>query len=113
MRVLTQKILEEEAEKYFPKMGYSFSLRAQDSNVDAVLPVFPGYMERQKKGLRDNFELDHRITPFMMDDYIRGCLDLAKHMMLNDYPLRQILAVLPSQFASRVAERVKKERRIK
>lgn len=104
-----EKLLNEEAEKYFPKGTYSFSLRAQDDHPDIVLRVFPYYMERQKKGLRDTFEMDNKITPFEMDSYIRSCLDLAKHMVLNNYPIRQILAVLPSQFAARVAERVRKE----
>jgi len=107
MQKLTQKILDEEAGKYFPRMGAAFDCGMDDEHfVHTRIRVFPGYPEWAKKTRDKSLYAGSKSTGWVMQEYISEMVGLVHHLIENNYPQEAILVILPKDFSLRVAKRL-------
>ena len=118
MKELTRKILDEEFKKFFPEINGSFNVSSLNEGYegesgkdiyDSVkLRVLPGYSEWRKTLKRLPTFYDGATTPgWAMHKYIHQTMGLARALLENNYPVEEILGVLPRDFSEKVAERLR------
>ncbi|MCL5730354.1 MAG: hypothetical protein M1165_02195 [Candidatus Pacearchaeota archaeon] len=105
---LTEDLLKEAANEYFPRVGASFS--DGDNLGGSSINVFPGYAH-----WRENMQGNHppafrgnKVPAWAMDDYISEAVMLAAYLLRNGYPQKNVLEMLPRGFALYVSKKLRK-----
>jgi len=107
MKKLTQKILDEEAKKYFQKIKAQIDIGMDyEYFSDTMISVFPEYPEWVKKTGNKALYAGSKSTGWVMQEYISEMVGLVHHLIENNYPQEAILAILPRNFSLRVAKRL-------
>jgi hypothetical protein len=107
MTDLTKKILEEEREKYFPKITFKKNIAHIGSSeqiiVHLTIEVFPSYLESQENK-EGNDSIRERPIGEAMNKYLTQMFGLAYDMTDSR---EAILEMLPKDFYLKVTERLK------
>ena len=107
MKKLTPELLEQIREEYFVKKDHKVvagkTKKGEDVLVSCPREVFREYHEWIKKGNKEKtsyFMIEREggiqdTADCLMDVYIRDAFQLANHLLENNYPLENILKILP------------------
>ena len=109
MRKLTEKILNEEAKKYFEEIKATIDVGMDNPLIEETkISVFPEYKEWKKsKGKKETLTyLGCKSIGWAMQEYINNSLGLARHLLEKNYPQEAILNLLPKGFAQSLVKKL-------